>query len=103
MRNEPPRSLPSSSALKPAAIAAADPPDDPPGVRARFHGLFVVPKRSLYDCESPANSGRFVFPTTMAPAARTRATASASSAGTYSASIEAPAVVRIPAVARQSL
>ena len=36
-------SEPISSALTPVATATADPPDEPPGVRAGFHGLFVVP------------------------------------------------------------
>ena len=34
-RSEPPMSEPSDSAPKPHASAAEDPPDDPPGVRAR--------------------------------------------------------------------
>ena len=81
MRSDPPRSLPSSSPLSPAAIAAADPPDDPPGVRRTSHGLLVVPKRSLYDCASPAKAGKFVLPKMIAPAARSRPTASASCVG----------------------
>jgi hypothetical protein len=36
-------SLPSSSAVKPAATAAAAPPDEPPGVRVASHGLPVLP------------------------------------------------------------
>ena len=36
-------SEPTSSALSPAAIAAALPPLLPPGVRPRSHGLFVRP------------------------------------------------------------
>ena len=39
MRSDPPRSLPSSRAVRPAAIAAAEPPDDPPGVRAEVPGV----------------------------------------------------------------
>ncbi len=42
-RSEPPISEPSDSGLNPAANAAADPPDDPPGVRSRSHGLRVTP------------------------------------------------------------
>src|SRR3954469_24368961 len=37
------RSDPSSSGTYPAASAAADPPDEPPGERLRYQGLFVVP------------------------------------------------------------
>ena len=36
-------SLPASSAVNPAASAAADPPDEPPGERAKSQGLLVVP------------------------------------------------------------
>ena len=43
MRIEPAMSLPSSSDVNPAATEAAGPPDDPPGVRDRSHGLLVVP------------------------------------------------------------
>src|SRR5581483_1817242 len=42
-RSEPLISDPSSSGTYPAARAAADPPEDPPGVRLRSQGLFVVP------------------------------------------------------------
>jgi len=48
-RIEPPVSDPKPSAAKPAATAAADPPDEPPGVKAallpslRFHGLITGP------------------------------------------------------------
>src|SRR5215467_12746941 len=82
IRSEPPRSLPSSRAQNPAATAAAAPPEDPPGVREASHGLLVVPNSSLYDWQSDAHTGRFVLPTTIAPARRNRPTASASFAGT---------------------
>ena len=42
-RSEPPMCEPSSSGTKPVASAAAEPPDDPPGVRDRSQGLLVVP------------------------------------------------------------
>jgi hypothetical protein len=38
-----PISLPHSSEVRPAANAAAEPPDEPPGDNDGFHGLFVVP------------------------------------------------------------
>jgi hypothetical protein len=41
MRSEPPVSVPVASGTIRAASAAADPPDEPPGVRARSHGLRV--------------------------------------------------------------
>jgi hypothetical protein len=36
-------SEPSDSGPKPAASAAAEPPEEPPGVRLRSQGLLVVP------------------------------------------------------------
>ena len=42
-RMEPPMSLPASSPHSPAAIAAAPPPEDPPGVVSRSQGLLVRP------------------------------------------------------------
>ena len=40
-------SEPSSSGVNRAASAAADPPDEPPGVRSTSQGLPVVPNTSL--------------------------------------------------------
>jgi len=42
-RIDPPPSLPMPPAEHPAAIAAASPPLDPPGVPVRSQGLFVRP------------------------------------------------------------
>src|SRR5580700_8521670 len=44
---EPPPSLPTPPAEHPAAIAAASPPLDPPGVRSTSQGLFVRPYKEL--------------------------------------------------------
>ena len=75
MRIEPMPSLPCATATMPEATAAAEPPDDPPGVRLRFHGLRVTP-----NLESVApkthSSGTRVKPTTTAPAARSLRTTS---------------------------
>ena len=38
-RIEPPVSEPSENKTSPAATAAADPPDEPPGTVSRFHGF----------------------------------------------------------------
>src|SRR3954468_22510952 len=102
MRIDPLRSPPSPRNPSPAARAPAVPPLDPPGVRDGSQGLREVPARSLYDCQSPASSGMLVLPTTIAPAAFSRATATASSSGTYEASFVHPEVVRTPAVANAS-
>ncbi len=44
MRIDPPPSLACANGIMPAATAAAEPPDEPPGVRVRSHGLCVGPK-----------------------------------------------------------
>ena len=96
-------SLPISREVKPIASDAADPPDEPPQVRSGLNGFSVVPYTSLYDWISPAQIGKLVFPQITAPASRTRATGSASSEGTKSASSGAPEVVMQPSVWNESL
>ena len=54
LRMEPPMSEPSSSGVRPAARAAAAPPDEPPVVRVVSHGLLVTPKGWLKVWRSPA-------------------------------------------------
>ena len=41
MRTDPPPSLPWAIGTIPAATAAAEPADDPPATRSRFHGFRV--------------------------------------------------------------
>src|SRR5690348_12251317 len=96
-------SVPSSAPVSPAASAAAEPPDDPPGTCAADQGLLVTPNNSLCAWASPHQRGRFVFPNTIAPAPFRRATAGASAVGTKSASSTAPPVDRIPSVMIASL
>ena len=62
----------------PEARAAAEPPLEPPGVRSRFHGFRVGPNSSLSVKGMWPNSGVFVLPTTIAPAALSRATSASS-------------------------
>src|ERR1700735_4101358 len=83
MRIEPPPSLPTPPAEQPAAMAAASPPLEPPGVRKRSHGLFVCPYNKLSVSYAIRNSGTFVFPRMMAPAERSLFTSGASSEGTF--------------------
>ena len=78
MRTEPPASEPSASGTQPATTAAAEPPDEPPGVRSGFHGLRVMPQSGLSVRLEKANSGVVVLPTMMAPASHRRCTTSAS-------------------------
>src|SRR5215211_8256546 len=70
MRVEPPPSLAVASGTAPAATAAADPPDDPPGVRLGSQGLRVTPWRFVRVQLIPPNSLAVVRPTRTAPAAR---------------------------------
>lgn len=102
MRMEPPMSVPSSKAVKPHATETAGPPDEPPGDRDGSHGLRVTPNSSLCVWLSPDHLGTLVFANTMAPASLTRATAGASSVGTWLRSSVAPPVDRIPAVSSAS-
>ena len=57
MRMEPPPSVPSASVVMPAATAAPAPPEEPPGVYSRFHGLRVTPQSGLWVAPEWANSG----------------------------------------------
>ena len=67
-RMEPPVSEPSVTVARPAATAAALPPELPPGTRSRSHGLRVGPN-ALVSVELPnANSSMFSLPSGMAPA-----------------------------------
>ena len=42
-RTDPPVSVPNAAGTCPAATAAPDPPDEPPGTLSRFHGFRVGP------------------------------------------------------------
>ena len=74
IRIEPPPSEPVPSGIMPDAIAAAVPPDDPPGECCGDHGLTVAPKAGLSVAPLWPYSGVFVLPITTAPARRYRAT-----------------------------
>ncbi len=71
-------SEPRASGTNPAATAAADPPDEPPGTRPRSRGFRVGPTAEFSVDEPMANSSMLVLPTTTAPAARRRSTTVAS-------------------------
>src|SRR5580658_1006798 len=72
MRMEPPVSVPSAAKHNCPATAAPDPEDDPPVTRSRAHGLCVVPKADTCPVPPAANSCKFSFPITTAPAAFNR-------------------------------
>src|SRR3954447_12533344 len=103
MRLDPPPSVPTPIRASPAATAAAAPPDDPPDVRDRFHGLAVRPNSGASVKHLWPNSGVVVLPTRTAPAAFSRATAGESAVGKLSASANEPKVVRTSAVLTRSL
>ena len=71
---EPPVCVPSAPQHMPQATAAADPLDDPLGVRSRFHGLRVAPQASGCVVGRLPISGLFVRPAMTSPAALNRAT-----------------------------
>ena len=63
MRIEPPPSDAVASGTRPAATAAAEPPEEPPAERARSHGLPVAPPQAFTVSPFHACSGRLVLPT----------------------------------------
>ena len=73
IRIEPMPSLPCAIVTNPDATAAALPPDEPPGVRLRFHGLWLIPYTESV-APNTQSSGTRVSPTTTAPASQRRAT-----------------------------
>src|SRR5438132_1259534 len=72
-RTDPPVSVPNAHTTSPAATAAADPPDDPPGTRSSPQGFRTGPNAEFSLEEPIANSSQFVLPTSTEPAAWRRA------------------------------
>ena len=102
MRIEPAPSVPIAAPARPAATAAAEPPDEPPGVRCRSHGLRVTPNVGDSVNGVIAISGTLVLPMITAPAARSRRTSSASAA-TVPSLASPPYIVASPATSQSSL
>ena len=84
MRSDPPVSEPVHTGSISVARATAEPPDEPPALSAGSNGLPVAPHTILRVLAPAPNSGMLVLPTTIAPAARTRATMVLSCSGTKS-------------------
>ena len=78
IRTLPAPSEPMAAVTRPAATAAALPPDEPPGVWLRDHGFRVCPKAGPLVNGHWPNSQVLVLPTITAPAARSLRTTSAS-------------------------
>src|SRR3989338_5677961 len=69
-RTEPPVSDPRANTARLAATAAADPPDDPPGIILSSNGFLVGPKAELSVVLPIAASSMLVLPRNVAPACR---------------------------------
>jgi hypothetical protein len=82
MRIEPPVSVPMASGTCPAATAAADPLDEPPGRTLGSRGLRTGPAAEMRPVAPKPSSWRLVLPTITAPASRSSVTRSASSVAT---------------------
>src|SRR5918994_5246520 len=96
-RTEPPVSVPSAHHPSPAATAAAEPPDDPPGTRSRSQGLWVGPKAEFSVEEPMANSSILVLPRMTMSAASSRWVTVAEYGGIQFSRIREPQVVGAPA------
>ena len=100
---DPPVSVPVASVAKPAATAAAEPPDEPPGTRAVSQGFLAAPKK-LVSLEEPiANSSILHLPRLIIPAVSSLLTTVALYGGINSASIFDAQVVRTSRVQKISL
>ena len=68
MRIEPAPSFACASGTMPAATAAAEPPEEPPGVCSSRQGFRVGPSASGCVVDWSPNSGAFAVPTATSPA-----------------------------------
>src|SRR6267142_141826 len=100
---EPPMSEPVARVVEPAASEAPEPPLEPPGENARFHGLRVTPQSFDQVTGAQANSGVVVLACTMAPASRIRCTNTAVWSATMSRSASDPSVFLCPFIGASSL
>ena len=94
MRMEPPPSDPVARGTMPAASAAAAPPDEPPAPLDVSNGFRVGPKMALVVFPIQPNSGVLVLPTTMQPAALSRATDGAVGRGRWVVLVQGRSVGR---------
>src|SRR5687767_14501530 len=100
---DPPVSDPRVAMHSSMATAAAEPPEEPPGMRVLSHGLRVV-KKAEFSVELPmANSSILRRPKTMAPAARSFSTTVASYGETKFARIFEPQLHGCPLTQSTSL
>src|SRR5579864_1359407 len=86
-----------------AATAAAEPPDEPPGILSRFHGFRLGPNAEFSVDDPMANSSMLVLPTMIAPARFSRRVIVASYGGRQPSRMREPQVVGMPIVVNTSL
>src|SRR5882672_8141367 len=96
IRVEPPPSVATAIGPMPEDTATAAPPLEPPQLRVALQALRVRPNSGASVRHLAPNSGVVVLPIRIAPWPLTRASATASSAGTLSAWNSEPKVVRTP-------
>ena len=94
---EPAMSVPWPMVPRPAAVAEAAPPDEPPGVSLGKAGFFVAPCRELRVNQRREKAGVLVRPTMIAPARRRLATGGLSSVAMRLDWMRSPLVVAKPA------
>ncbi len=80
-RPEPAVSVPRAKSTMPRATATAEPALEPPLILAGSYAPRTAPYGERVPTRPVANWSRFVVPSTIAPAARSRATAGASASG----------------------
>ena len=73
-RIEPPVSVAVAAGARRAAIAAAEPPEEPPGTASLSHGFLTAPKAEFWFDEPIANSSQLSLPRVTMPAALKRST-----------------------------
>jgi len=93
--------VPRASSQAPAATSAADPPEDPPEVRAGSLGLRVSPTSGW--ANPAAYSRHWLVAKTSAPAARSRVTTAASAPAGSGLLAGLPHLVGTPATSMMSL
>src|SRR5580704_1116491 len=104
-RTEPPVSVPSAVSQRPAATAAAEPEDEPPGTWPGARGLTGVPSNGFSPRMPSETSSVTVLPIRVAPASSRVCTAQACRSGTGFARAQSglPPPVGRPATSNRSL
>src|SRR5450830_1672121 len=102
-RIEPPVSVAVAAGARRAAIAAAEPPEEPPGTASVSQGFLTGPNAEFWFEDPMANSSQLSLPRVTMPAAANLSTTVALKGLPELASIFEPAVERQPSVTKISL